>query len=122
MRKEHEQESEYGRETTNGETPSKRRKQPRYEARLRELRVGEAVVKRFTQKSDGQEIILLAFQEEGWPQVIDDPLMVKDDQEAKQRLRRAVDNLNRRQREPLLHFRVIRQGTAVAWEFRAERR
>jgi hypothetical protein len=122
MRKEHEQESEYGRETTNGETPSKRRKQPRYEARLRELRVGEAVVKRFTQKSDGQEIILLAFQEEGWPQVIDDPLMVKDDQEAKQRLRRAVDNLNRRQRVPLLHFHVIRQGTAVAWEFRAERR
>jgi hypothetical protein len=122
MRKEHEGASENGRKPTNGEASSKRRKKPRYEAKLRELRVGEVVVKSFTQKSDGQEIILLAFQEQGWSTIIDDPLMVKDDQDAKECLRRAVDNLNRRQRVPLLHFRVIHQGTGVAWEFRAERR
>jgi len=91
---------------------------PFYDRELRELRVGPILVKRFTQASDAQEILLLVFQEENWGRCIDDPLPVKDEQEAKQRLRAAVYNLNRRQRVPLLHFRVIWRGTGVAWEFR----
>lgn len=91
---------------------------PSFNATLRELRVGALVVKRFTQQSDAQELIVMAFQEEGWSPAIDDPLTGKVEQDPKQRLRRAVDNLNRRQRVPLLQFRVIYQGTGVAWEFR----
>ena len=74
-----------------------------------------------TQKSDAVEIILRAFEEQHWPPSIDDPLPGKHGQDAKGRLRTTVKNLNRRQREPLLRFRVRRQGTAVAWEFRDER-
>ena len=86
---------------------------PFYDRELRELRVGPILVKRFTQASDAQEILLLVFQEENWGRCIDDPLPVKDEQEAKHRLRAAVYNLNRRQRVPLLPFRVIRRGTGV---------
>ncbi len=91
---------------------------PFYDKDRRELRVGTMVVKCFTQRSDAQEIILASFQEENWCQSIDDPLPVKNNQDPPQRLRRAVDNLNRRQRVSLLHFQVIRQGTGVAWTFR----
>jgi hypothetical protein len=88
-----------------------------YDNDRRELRLGTIVVKCFTQGSDAQEIILASFQEENWCRNIDDPLPVKHNQDPPQRLRRAVDNLNRRQRAPLLHFQVIRQGTGVAWTF-----
>lgn len=91
---------------------------PIYDMGRRELRVGTIVVKCFTQRSDAQEIILASFQEENWRRSIDDPLPVKSNQDPRQRLRRAVDNLNRRQRAPLLHFQVIGQGTSVAWTFR----
>jgi hypothetical protein len=99
-----------------------RQPRPVFDANKRELRVGELVSKRFTQASDAQETILAAFQEENWPPSIHDPLTGKAGQEHKQRLRRAVDNLNRRQIEPLLRFRVIRQGTGIAWEFRESAR
>ena len=88
---------------------------PFYDSDRRKLHVG-TIVKCFTQGSDAQEIILASFQEEDWCHSIYDPLPVKDDQDAKQRLRRAVNNLNRRQRVHLLHFQVIRQDTGVAWE------
>jgi hypothetical protein len=91
--------------------------QPFYDEDLHELRVGDRVVKCFTQESDAQEVIVKAFQEENWCQCIDDPLTGKAGQEPKERLRMAVANLNRRQRMLLLHFRVIRQGTGVGWEF-----
>ncbi|HEY7427334.1 MAG TPA: hypothetical protein VH682_24080 [Gemmataceae bacterium] len=94
------------------------KKMPCFDAALRELRVGGLVIKRFTQQSDAQELIVTAFQEEDWSPAIDDPLTGKAEQDPKQRLRRAVDNLNRRQRVPLLQFRVLYQGTGVAWEFR----
>ncbi len=89
--------------------------------RRHELRVGAVVVKRFTQRSDAQELIVEAFQEQNWSRTIDDPLSGKVDQEPRERLRTAVANLNRRQRVCLLHFRVLGQGTGVEWEFRAER-
>jgi hypothetical protein len=93
---------------------------PFYDPERRELRVGRQVIKRFTQESDAQETIVSAFQEDNWSGCIDDPLPGKEDQDPKQRLRTTVANLNRRQRVPLLHFSVIRQGTGVAWEFRDE--
>jgi hypothetical protein len=111
-----------GRHESVSERPStKGRGTPCYDAERREPRVGKRLVKRLTQESDAVEIILLAFQEENWPSILDDPLSGKHGQNAKERLRTVVKNLNRRQREPLLRFRVRRQGAAVAWEFRDER-
>src|SRR5947209_1865553 len=80
---------------------------PFYDSDRRELRVGEIVIKCFTQGSDAQEVILTTFQEENWARRIDDPLPGKEGQERKQRLRTAVTNLNRRQRVPVLRFHVI---------------
>jgi hypothetical protein len=91
---------------------------PVYNRVRRELRVGAFVVKCFTQGSDAQEVILASFQEQRWSRRIDDPLPGKAGQERKHRLRTAVTNLNRRQRVPTLQFRVIQQGTGVAWEYR----
>ncbi len=91
---------------------------PCYDEERRVLHVGGVLVKRFTQESDAQEIIVRTFQEDNWSWSIDDPLAGKDEQEPKQRLRMAVTNLNRRQRVSLLRFHVIRQGTGVAWEYR----
>ena len=94
---------------------------PYYDADRRELRVGKRLVKRLTQTSDAQELILLAFQEEHWPYRIDDPLRIKDERDPKRRLATTVANLNRRQREPLIQFGVTCQGTAVTWECRKQR-
>lgn len=108
------------RETENGRQKKRRisNGKPCFEAASRELRFGSMVLKRFQQESDAAEIILLAFEEENWSPRIDDPLPVKDGQEPKQRLRTTITNLNRRLREPLLRFHVLRQATAVSWEFR----
>lgn len=101
-------------------TRNARMRAPFYDRERRQLRVGEVVLKCFNQSSDAQEVILAVFQEESWSRTIDDPLPGKERQERKQRLRMAVANLNRRQRVPMLHFHVLRQGTAVAWEYRDE--
>lgn len=108
-------------EPTSERPPRNGRMMPTYDTARCELRVGNRIVKHFTQKSEAQETILLAFEEENWAYRIDDPLPGQHGQDAKERLRTTVKNLNRRQREPLLHFRVARLGTAVVWEFRSKR-
>jgi hypothetical protein len=80
-----------------------------------ELRFGPVVVKRFTQPASSQEAILSAFEEEGWPEQIDDPLCPSPDQDAASRLRSAVNNLNRGRRPSPLRFGVCGRGTAVFW-------
>lgn len=113
--------SQVGRELASAKARQQARaERPFYDNDRRELRVGTVVVKCFTQRSDAQEIILASFQEENWCRCIDDPLSRKAGQDAKQRLRTAVANLNRRQRVLLLHFEVIRQGTGVAWRLLAD--
>jgi hypothetical protein len=80
-----------------------------------ELRFGRVVVKRFTQPASSQEAILSAFEEEGWPERIDDPLSPSPDQDAPSRLRSAVNNLNRGRRPSPIRFGVCGRGTAVFW-------
>jgi hypothetical protein len=43
-------------------------------AEIRELRAGQTLVKRFCLKAPAQEVVLAAFEDDGWPQRIDDPL------------------------------------------------
>ncbi len=47
---------------------------PHWDRDRQELRVGRVVVKRFKAPAANQETILAAFDEEGWPPRIDDPL------------------------------------------------
>ena len=62
------------REQAAGEIETSIDRVPRWDKKLRELWCGEVLVKRFAVPADSQEIILDAFQLEGWPGCIDDPL------------------------------------------------
>jgi hypothetical protein len=68
---------------------------PSWDAARRELRLGSLVVKRFRQPACNQETILAAFEEDGWPPRIDNPLPGNGDTEAVDRLHEAVKKLNR---------------------------
>lgn len=90
---------------------------PAWDAERRELRVCGALVKRFKWPAANQEIVLAAFEEEGWPSRIDDPLPVEAEQDPKRRLHDTIKCLNRKQERPLLHFRGDGTGEGVVWEF-----
>jgi hypothetical protein len=88
---------------------------PSWDAMHRELRVGPVVVKRFKQAAPNQQTILDAFEEEGWPPFIDDPLPPQPDQDVKRRLHYTIDNLNRAYEQPLLHFYAGGNGQRIGW-------
>jgi hypothetical protein len=75
--------------------PAARRPNPTWDPDLRELRVGELVVKRFRQPAWNQVSVLASFQELRWPRRIDDPLTGNSGIEPKRRLRDTVFALNR---------------------------
>lgn len=89
---------------------------PSWHAPRRELWVGDVLVKRFRVPALSQERILAAFQEEGWPERIDDPLPPVANLEPKRRLHTAIHSLNRNQKHPLIHFCGDGSGTGVMWE------
>lgn len=96
-------------------TPTKRGKSvPHWDAQLRELRLGNKLVKRFRVPAANQELILNVFEEEGWPECIDDPLPPKGDDPTR-RLQATIKSLNRHQSEPLIRFHGNGEG-AVWWE------
>jgi hypothetical protein len=70
--------------------------------------------------SPNQEAILDAFQEEGWPMWIDDPLSPLPDQPPKRRLHDTIKGLNRNREMELIRFRGDGTGQRVAWEIVAE--
>jgi hypothetical protein len=55
-----------------------------------QLRVNGELVKQFKLPAPNQELILAAFQEEGWPPRIDDPLPPHVEQNSKRRLRDTI--------------------------------
>ena len=63
----------------------------------RELRYAGQVIKRYCVPAPNQELILTAFQEEGWPYCFDDPLPPVDDIDPKHRLQVTIKALNRSQ-------------------------
>jgi hypothetical protein len=92
---------------------------PRWDAARHELRWGAKLVKRFRVPALNQELILAAFEEEGWPPHLDDPLPSSGDTDAKQRLHDTIKRLNRHQVHRLLHFRGDGNGTGILWELRS---
>jgi hypothetical protein len=89
---------------------------PVWNQRRRELSFHGAVVKRYRVPAQNQQVILDAFEEEGWPERIDDPLPVRRDVDPRIRLHDAINRLNRCQTNRLLRFRGNGAGTGVAWE------
>jgi hypothetical protein len=89
---------------------------PRWDADRQELRLGGLVVKQYKVPAPNQEMILAAFEEEGWPHRIDDPIPPVYDSEPKRRLHDTINSLNRSQKQPLLRFLGDGSGQGIRWE------
>lgn len=89
---------------------------PTWDRHRQQLLLGGTVVKEFKVPAANQEQILAAFQEEGWPVHIDDPLPPRPDQDPKQRLHSTVNALNRNQKSRLIRFRGDGRGEGIRWE------
>lgn len=96
-------------DTTNGQ----RERVPRWDATLKELWLGRTLVKQFKVPAQSQELLLAAFEEEGWPPHIDDPLPPAAKIDPKKRLHDAIRRLNGNQRR--LRFSGAGDGRGVRW-------
>lgn len=89
---------------------------PHWDSNIRELHMCGHVVKRFKWQAVNQETVLSAFQEDGWPAVIDDPLPPKPEQDPRRRLHDTIKALNRNQLKPTIRFRGNGTGEGIRWE------
>lgn len=92
---------------------------PHWDAGRRELLVGTTVVKRFRVPAPNQELVLQAFEEDGWPACIDDPLPPVPNLDCQYRLRATIKSLNRSQSRPLIRFHGNGGGQVIYWDLAA---
>lgn len=97
----------------NGQEP---KDAPHWDGQRHQFRVGGALIKEFKVHSPNQETVLAAFQEEGWPPRIDDPLPPHPEIDPKRRLHDTIKSLNRNQKSRLIQFMGDGSGEAVRWE------
>jgi hypothetical protein len=90
---------------------------PRWDDRARELWYGSTLVKRFRSRAKNSDKILAAFEEDGWPRAIDDPLPFDPTIDPKARLKRAIHHLNSAQENPALRFHGNGNGDGIRWEY-----
>jgi hypothetical protein len=109
--------TEPGRETPprNGDAQPKANHKPHWHPERRVLSFGGRVVKRFLVPASNQETILSAFQEEGWPEHIDDPLPGNHGIDPKARLNDAIYRLNRKQLKLMIRFHTNGNGNGIHW-------
>jgi hypothetical protein len=89
---------------------------PVWDPAHRELRYDGKLVKRFRVPALNQIAILDAFQEDGWPEFIDDPIPPAQGQDPKHRLNVTIKALNRHQISRLIRFHGNGDGLQVFWE------
>lgn len=90
---------------------------PTWNSARRELCLGDKLIKRYRQRPGNQERILAAFQEDGWPEKVDDPLPFLPDSQAKKRLRDTVHSLNSNHAtNNILRFEMDGTGEGVLWQ------
>ena len=94
---------------------------PKWDQQRRQLRVGPEIVKEFKLPSPNQEAILMAFEEEGWPPRIDDPLAPQPQLDPRRRLHDTIKALNRKQRNCLMRFMGDGSGEGIRWELCAHK-
>jgi len=90
---------------------------PTWDDQRRQLRVGTEIVKEFKLPSPNQETVLMAFEEEGWPPRIDDPLPPLPQLDPRRRLHDTIKALNRKQRNFRVRFMGDGSGEGIRWEF-----
>lgn len=88
---------------------------PHWDLKLRRLMYQGKLIKHFRCPAQNQETILSAFQEEGWPQRISDPIPPSKETDSKQRLHDAIRSLNRNQTNLLIKFHGDGTGEGVLW-------
>jgi hypothetical protein len=88
-------------------------RKPRWDRTARKLWLGSCLVKEFPRPSVCQVLILEAFEEQGWPEAVDDPLPHDPDIDPKRRLHDTIKRLNRHQRWPALSFHGNGNGEGV---------
>jgi hypothetical protein len=96
--------------------PAGRPDTPAWDRDRRELRLGSALVKCYKVTAPNQEAILAAFEEEGWPTRIDDPLSRQINQDPKRRLHDTIVALNKHQKRRLIRFLGDGSGEGIRWE------
>jgi hypothetical protein len=79
------------------------------------LSFGYLLVKEYRVPAPNQHLILSVFQEENWPERIDDPLPPVRDIKPKRRLHETIASLNRRCRNRVLRFCGDGLGRGVRW-------
>jgi len=89
---------------------------PHWDGARHQFRLSGILIKEFKVQSPNQETVLAAFQEEGWPPRIDDPLPLHADIDPKRRLHDTIKSLNRNQKNRLVRFMGDGSGEAVRWE------
>ncbi len=89
---------------------------PTWDRARQRLLVNGTIVKEFKVPAANQEQVLAAFEEEGWPVRIDDPLPPVPDQAPKLRLHTTVNALNRNQKNRLIRFSGDGRGEGIRWE------
>jgi hypothetical protein len=88
---------------------------PCWDLRRRELTWDGLLVKKFLLPAPNQEIVFAAFEEEGWPYRIDDPLPGSVHVQ-KIRLHDTIKCLNKNQKNRCIAFRGDGQATGICWE------
>ncbi len=91
--------------------------QPVWDRARRELRLGNKLIKRFKWPAENQERVLDAFEDNGWPTHISDPLEAHDSICPKRRLHDTIKCLNRKQINGLIKFRGDGTGKGVLLQF-----
>jgi hypothetical protein len=89
---------------------------PIWDSSRHELWLGNHLIKQFKHRSPNQEIILAAFQEEGWPVSVRDPLRPLQEVDSKRRLNDTIKSLNHHQVKEMMRFRGDGTGEGIIWE------
>jgi len=92
---------------------------PRWDSQRRELSWAGVVLKRFRSRAENQGLILSAFEEEGWPGRVDDPLPPVASSDGSSRLRDAIRRLNEGHSLPVVRFAGDGTGTGICWHHSA---
>jgi len=87
---------------------------PRWDLTGGELWLGQQCLWRRTRPAKNLQLILTAFEEEGWPPRIDDPLFGSVSN-ARDRLHKAVRGLNRSLLVPAIEFHRDGTGQGICW-------
>jgi hypothetical protein len=100
-----------------GGTGSARRLEtPRWDRPAMELWWRGVCIRRYRHDAANQRAVLDAFEEEDWPNRLDDPLPSAKQMSRKQRLHQTIQGLNKGQKPQQLWFRGDGTGQGVCWE------